>query len=262
MGYIRNAVHIHAPIDDVFQLTNNVRTWPELFSEYESSEVLAEDEDSVTFRLTTHPDDSGTQWSWVSTRWTNAERKSTFSERNPEAGPFQHMTIRWWYDRVDDTETVMTWEQEFSMKPDAPFSEEAATNHLNSQTRIQQQVIKERVEKICGTAGQAEEIYRGIIVGKHTPGDEEKIAEAFSRSDATELPHLIGVKSRHVWVQGEIYIHFVEGKASLPAILKEYGPHQMFQEVKAELDQYVSLIYPDLPPHARQIYEWRNEVSA
>ncbi|HEY0752534.1 MAG TPA: TcmI family type II polyketide cyclase [Ktedonobacteraceae bacterium] len=262
MGYIRNAVHIHAPIDEVFCLTNNVRTWPELFSEYESSEVLAEDENSVTFRLTTHPDDSGTQWSWVATRRTDTERKSTFSERNPETGPFQHMAIRWWYDRVDEMETVMTWEQEFSMKPTAPFSDEAATKHLNTQTRIQQQVIKERVEKICDTAAQSEGVYRGIIVGKHTPGDEEKIIEAFQRSDASELPHMIGVKSRHVWVQGDIYIHFVEGKASLPAILKEYSQNQLFQGVKAELDQYVSLIYPDLPPHAQQIYEWRNEVSA
>lgn len=259
MGYIRNAVLISAPVEDVFRLTNNVRIWPELFSEYASSEVLEETENSVTFRLTTHPDESGTQWSWIATRWTDAERRSTRSQRDPSSGPFQKMTIRWWYDAIGENATVMTWEQEFTMKPGAPFSDEHATNHLNKQTKIQQSVIKERVERMCGSTSQAEAAYRGIIVGYHKPGSEEQIVEAFQRSDATELPHLIGVKSRNVWVQGDIYVHLVEAERSLPTVLKEYGQHPLFQEVKAELDQYVSLIYPDLPPSARQIYEWRKE---
>ena len=256
MGYIRNSVLIHVPIDEVFRLTNNVRSWPELFTEYASSEVLEEQENRVTFRLTTHPDEQGTQWSWISTRWTDAEHKSTRSERDPSSGPFQQMTIRWWYDQVGESDTVMTWEQEFTMKPNAPFTDEHATNHLDSQTKIQQAVIKERLEEMCGSAKTTEPLYRGIIVGKYEPGSEEKIAAAFEASDATELPRLLGVKSRHVWVQGNIYVHFVEGRTSLPTRLKEYARHPLFQEVKTELDQYVSLIYPDLPPHARQIYEW------
>lgn len=257
MGYIRNAVLIHAPIEDVFRLTNNVRAWPDLFTEYASSEVLEETEDSVTFQLTTHPDESGTQWSWVSARWTNADRKSTYSKRNPASGPFKQMEIRWWYNSIDETSTVMIWEQEFSMKPEAPFTEQVATNHLNGQTKIQQQVIKERVEQRCGTAQPAEETYRGIIVANYKPGSEEKIVDAFKRSDETDLPRSIGVTSRHVWVQGDIYVHFVEARTSLPAVLKEYARDPLFQEVKAELDQYVTLIYPDLPPSAKQIYQWR-----
>jgi aromatase len=257
MGYIRNAVHIHAPIEDVFRLTNNVRAWPELFTEYASSEVLEETDNSVTFRLTMHPDENGTQWSWISTRWTDFERKATRSERDPSSGPFKQMVIRWWYDSIGESDTIMTWEQEFTMKPQAPFTDEHATNHLNTQTRIQQRIIKQRVEQLCGIPEQSEAQYRGIIVGRHTPGDENQIVEAFTRSDATELPNLVGVTSRHVWVQGEIYVHFVEGQSSLPTILKEYAQHPLFKEVKAELDQYVSLIYPDLPPNAKQIYEWR-----
>jgi aromatase len=262
MGYTRNTVLIHAPLEDVFTLTNNVRSWPDLFTEYAASEVLEEQENSVTFRLTTHPDESGTQWSWISTRWTDAERKSTRSERDPSNGPFQQMTIRWWYDSVSTTDTIMTWEQEFTMKPGAPIDDAHATNHLNTQTKIQQRVIKERIEQKYGTTGQTDSQYRGVIIGKHIPGSEDKIVEAFTRSDATELPHLIGVKSRHVWVQGDIYVHFVEGQTSLPTVLREYSTQPLFQEVKAELDQYVSLIYPDLPPNGKQIYEWRSEARA
>lgn len=258
MGYIRNAVLIHAPVEDVFRLTNDVRAWPDLFTEYASSEVLEETAESVTFRLTTHPDESGTQWSWISTRWTNAERKSTYSKRNPEAGPFEQMEIRWSYDSVGPTDTVMIWEQEFRMKPNAPFTDQHATNHLNTQTKIQQKIIKERVEQRCGTTQATEEVYRGIIVANYKPGSEEKIVEAFKRSDETELPRNIGVTSRHVWVQGDIYVHFVEARTSLPTVLKEYSNDPLFQEVKAELDQYVTLIYPDLPPSAKQIYQWRS----
>ena len=148
MGYIRNAVLIEAPVDDVLRLTNNVRTWPDLFTEYAASEVLEETADTVTFRLTTRPDESGQQWSWVAQRRTDLARRSTYSERLPSSGPFERMVIRWWYDPIGEERTVMTWEQEFTMKPDAPVSEEQATNYLNKQTRIQQQVIKERVEQL------------------------------------------------------------------------------------------------------------------
>lgn len=138
------------------------------------------------------------------------------------------------------------------------MNEAQTTAYLNKQTRIQQQVIKERVEKICGTSQITTMPFRGVIVGRYQPGTEEKIVEAFRRSDETELPHLLGVKSRHVWVQGEVYLHFVEGQFSLKTILKEYARHPLFLEVKAELDQYVSLLYPDLPAAAREIYTWRN----
>ncbi len=263
MGYIRNAVLIHAPLEDVFTATNNVRLWPELFSEYASSEVLSEEENCVTFRLTTHPDETGTQWSWIATRWTNVERKSTHSERDPASGPFKQMVIRWWYDRLGETDTVMTWEQVFTLKPGAPFTVEHSTAHLNKQTRIQQQVIKERIEqRFAGCSEAAEEVYRGIIVGLHKPGSEEAIVQAFTRSDATELPHLIGVKSRHVWVQGDIYVHFVEARATLSTVLKDYISHPLFKDVKAELDQYVSLIDPTAPPMARQIYVWKDGAEA
>lgn len=257
MGYIRNTVRIQAPVDDVFRLTNNVRIWPDLFTEYEKAEVIEEAENSVTFRLTTHPDETGTQWSWIAIRKTDPARRSTYSEREPSSGPFKQMVIRWWYDSLGEADTLMTWEQEFSMKPEAPLTEAAATDYLNKQTRIQQQVIKERIEQRYPSSAELEQLYRGVIIAQYKPGSEEQIVEAFQRSDATELPGSIGVKSRHVWVQGNIYVHFVEGQRSLPAVLKEYAQHPLFQDVKAELDQYVSLIDPAAPPSAREIYQWR-----
>ena len=153
----------------------------------------------------------------------------------------------------------MTWEQEFTMNPNAPVSEQGATDYLNKQTKIQQQVIKERVEKMCNGEKLDDEQpeYRGVIIGRYQAGSEDAIVNAFRRSDETELPHILGVKSRHVWVLGDIYMHFVEGQSALPEILKEHAKDPLFKDVKAELDTYVKPLSPDLYPGvAREIYRW------
>lgn len=263
MGYIRNAVVIEAPVDDVFRLTNDVRSWPDLFTEYQSCEVIEEKAGDVTFQLTTHPDEHGQSWSWVARRQTNFERKSTYSERQPSSGPFAKMEIRWWYDSLGPTTTLMTWEQEFTIRPEAPVTEQEATTYLNTNTKIQQKVIKERVEKMAGKSSAAQAgadeaaSYRGVIIGRYQPGSEDAIADAFQRSDKTELPHILGVKSRHVWVLGDIYMHFVEGQSALPEILKEHAKDPLFKDVKAELDTYVKPLSPELYPGvAREIYHW------
>jgi len=137
-------------------------------------------------------------------------------------------------------------------------TEEAATNYLNNQTRIQQQVIKERVEAMCDSAQAKNALYRGVIVGRYQAGSEDAIIQAFKKSDETELPHMLGVKSRHVWVLGDIYMHFVEAEASLPTVLKEYSSHPLFKEIKTELDKYVRPLSPDhYPGVAKEIYQWR-----
>lgn len=260
MGYTRNAVLIEAPVDDVFRITNNVRIWPTLFTEYKSSEVIEETENSVTFQLTTHPDEDGNWWSWVAKRQTNFERRSTYSERMPSSGPFERMEIRWWYDPVGENRSVMTWEQEFTMKATAPVTEEQATNYLNKQTKIQQTIIKARVEQMCATPTEEEPLHRGVIIGRYQSGSEAEIAEAFKRSDETELPHLLGVKSRHIWVLGDIYMHFVEAEASLPRVIKEYAQHPLFKAVKQDVDVFVQPLSPELNPGVgREIYSWTKQ---
>ena len=49
-------------------MTNDVESWPELFTEYASAEILDREGDTVRFRLTMHPDENGKVWSWVSER--------------------------------------------------------------------------------------------------------------------------------------------------------------------------------------------------
>jgi len=65
-------------------------------------------------------------------------------------------------------------------------------------------VIKERIEQMCATPGDQEDMYREHYIGRFgEAGSEAAIADALSVPMRAELPHLLGVKSRHVWVIGD-----------------------------------------------------------
>ena len=65
-GRTDNQVTIDAPLDLVWDMTNDIESWPNLFTEYAQVEVLERSDTTVRFRLTMHPDERGVVWSWVS----------------------------------------------------------------------------------------------------------------------------------------------------------------------------------------------------
>ncbi|MFD0214048.1 SRPBCC family protein [Streptomyces hirsutus] len=144
-GHTDNQIVIDAPMDIVWEMTNDVPNWPHLFSEYASAEVLERDGDTVVFRLTMHPDDEGNVWSWVSRRTGDPVTRTVRAER-VETGPFAYMNIRWEYSEEPGGGVRMRWIQDFHMKPQAPATDDAMTEHLNINTKVQMALIKERVE--------------------------------------------------------------------------------------------------------------------
>ncbi len=144
-GHTDNQIHIDAPIGFVWDATNDVRSWPDLFSEYASVEVLDESRGTVLFRLTMYPDDDGRAWSWVSERTCD---RSTWSvqARRVETGPFEYMRITWQYEEPEPGRTLMRWRQEFAMKPDAPIDDAGMTNRINQNTPIQMALIRDEIE--------------------------------------------------------------------------------------------------------------------
>src|SRR4028118_1935080 len=68
VGHTDNSILIDADIDHVWAMTNDLRSWPDLFTEYASVEVLDSTDTYFRFRLTMHPDEQGRTWSWVSER--------------------------------------------------------------------------------------------------------------------------------------------------------------------------------------------------
>lgn len=144
-GNTENTILIGAPINLVWSMTNDVESWPELFTEYASVEIIARENNTVRFRLTMHPDENGRVWSWVSER-TADPRTRTVNAHRVETGPFEYMHIHWTY-AEEAGGTRMTWRQDFAMRPDAPVNDEQMTAHLNGATPGQMRAIRERIEQ-------------------------------------------------------------------------------------------------------------------
>ncbi|MCM2423312.1 MULTISPECIES: SRPBCC family protein [unclassified Streptomyces] len=143
-GHTDNEIVINAPIDEVWDTTNDVVNWPDLFSEYAKAEILEQSGETVTFRLTMHPDDDGQVWSWVSERTPDRATRTVRAHR-VETGPFEFMNIFWEYTETPDG-VRMRWVQDFHMKPQAPVDDAGMTAHLNRNTAIQMSLIKDKVE--------------------------------------------------------------------------------------------------------------------
>ncbi len=140
-----NSILIDAPLERVWEITNDVENWPNLFTEYATSEIISREGNTVRFRLAMHPDENGKIWSWVSERIADPENR-TVQARRVETGPFEYMNI-WWYYEPAEGGTRMRWVQEFHMKPDAPVDDDWMENNINTNTKKQMAIIKERVEQ-------------------------------------------------------------------------------------------------------------------
>lgn len=151
MAHTDNEVFIAAPMELVWLRTNDVASWPDLFTEYAAAEILSEKDGVVRFRLTMHPDEQGRVWSWVSERRPD-EAARTVTAKRVEPGPFLHMDIRWSYREVDGG-VVMRWEQDFAMRPDAPVDDAGMTERINGNTAVQMDVIKKKIEALAAVGG-------------------------------------------------------------------------------------------------------------
>ena len=144
-AHTENSVFIAAPLPRVWALTNDVERWTDLFTEYQSVQVLDRDGDTVRFRLTMFPDENGAVWSWVSERTSDEARHEVRAHR-VETGPFEYMNIFWRYEEQPGG-TRMTWIQDFTMRPNAPVNDAQMTQRLNDNTKIQMDIIRARVEE-------------------------------------------------------------------------------------------------------------------
>src|SRR5689334_21199842 len=53
-------------------------------------------------------------------------------------------------------------------------------------------------------------VKRAVIVAKIKPNSEQEVAKIFAESDATELPGLVGVRHRSLFVLDDVYVHLIE----------------------------------------------------
>lgn len=142
MGHTVNSIFIKAPYSKVFDVSNHIERWTELFGdEYVSADVLKRANNEITFRLT---DDEGK--SWVSKRWLYKDLKFTYASRHEPMFPFQYMKIIWLYHETPDG-TLMTWIQDFTMDASAKFNDEQVEGFINEHSQHNLKIFKSVIEK-------------------------------------------------------------------------------------------------------------------
>jgi aromatase len=211
-GHTDNEIIVDGPVEFVWAVTNDVRSWPELFTEYSSAEVLEETAESVTFRLTMHPDENGNEWSWVSQR--NLDRSSwTVRSHRIETGFFEYMHLRWNYQRLEDGRTKMRWSQDFTMKPDAPIDDAAMQDRLQRNTIVQMKAVKAAVEarraRVVGVDDVPANRRRGADLRTLLSPGTVGTSCGFSGVVQLEPGEVI---TEHYHPYSEEYIHVVEGE--------------------------------------------------
>lgn len=142
MGQTVNSILIKAPYDLVFDISNDIIRWTELFGgEYKEAKILKQEGNKITFQLT---DNEG--HSWQSFRLLFKDYYFAYAQRVEPLFPFNYMKIIWLYTPVADG-ILMTWIQFFSMAEGAKFNDEQVEGFINKHSTENLKIFKEAIEK-------------------------------------------------------------------------------------------------------------------
>ncbi len=142
MGHTRNSIVINAPYSLVFDISNKIERWTELFGkEYASADVLERKGNEITFRLTDED-----KKSWVSKRWLFKEQRFAYASRHEPMFPFRYMKIIWLYNETPDG-TEMIWMQDFAMDEKfTKFTAEQIEGFINEHSQHNMKIFKKVIE--------------------------------------------------------------------------------------------------------------------
>ena len=142
MGHTCNSIIINAPYDLIFDISNDIPRWTELFGgEYQKAEVVSKEGNKITFRLT---DDEGK--SWVSWRLLFKDKYFAYAERQEPKFPFKYMKIIWLYTpKPEGIELV--WIQHFEMDEKAKFNDRQVEGFINGHSQDNLKIFKEVIER-------------------------------------------------------------------------------------------------------------------
>ena len=143
MGHTRNSITINAPYDVVFDVSNNIERWTELFGdEYVKADVLSREGNRIEFRLTNNEGQS-----WTSFRLLYKEHKFAYAQKNEPTFPFKYMKIIWLYTEVDGG-ILMTWIQDFELDPKfEKMTDQQVVDAVNEHSQHNLKIFKKVIEE-------------------------------------------------------------------------------------------------------------------
>ncbi|GAA3073008.1 cyclase [Streptomyces olivoverticillatus] len=105
-------------------------------------------------------------------------------------------------------------------------------------------------------------MYRNLIVARMDPAEADSVAEIFAESDASELPHLIGVSRRSLWRFHDLYFHLVEAEQEVTPNLYRARSHPLYEDIHIKLARHIRPYDPawsePKDAMASQFYTWEN----
>jgi aromatase len=142
MGHTNNSILINAPYDKIFDISNDIERWTELFGgEYKEAKILKRDGNRITFSLT---DDEGR--SWQSSRLLFKDDYFAYAQKLPPEFPFKYMKIIWLYTPQPDG-ILMTWIQDFHMDEKAGVTDQHVEDMINKHSQENMQIFKRIIEQ-------------------------------------------------------------------------------------------------------------------
>ncbi|MET0425251.1 MAG: TcmI family type II polyketide cyclase [Actinoplanes sp.] len=90
-------------------------------------------------------------------------------------------------------------------------------------------------------------MHRTLIIAKWKSDDPAAVAGIFAESDATDLPHMIGVSRRTLFAFHDLYIHSIEADGDISPNLYRARSHPLYEDINQRLAEHV---YPYDPAWA------------
>lgn len=140
MGHTCNSIVINASYDKVFDVSNDINRWKEIFDEYKESVITNREDNKITFKLTNQEGQT-----WQSWRLLFKDKKFCYAEREEPKFPFKYMKLVWLYREVPDG-TEMTWIQHFTMDEKAKFNDEQVEGFINKHSQDNLLRMKQIIE--------------------------------------------------------------------------------------------------------------------
>lgn len=142
MGHTCNSILIKAPYEKIFDISNDIPRWTELFGgEYKEAKVVKKEDNKIVFQLT---DDEG--HSWQSFRLLFKKDYFAYAERLEPKFPFEYMKIIWLYTPAPEG-VILTWIQHFTMGKKAKFNDEQVEGFINKHSQENLEIFKRVIEK-------------------------------------------------------------------------------------------------------------------
>ncbi|MFJ8436188.1 TcmI family type II polyketide cyclase [Kitasatospora sp. NPDC094019] len=100
-----------------------------------------------------------------------------------------------------------------------------------------------------------------LIVARMSPGDAGRVSDIWAESDATELPHLIGVHHRRLFRFHDLYFQLIGAEDGLAERVEAARAHPLFRDVNERLKPFIGAYDPTTwrgprDAMAQEFYTW------